>query len=210
MDEGPVGGYPLVKRTIYLEGGGDAKDLHARCREGFRKLLEACGFRGRMPRLVACGGRGTTFDDFRTEHLRKAANDFVAMLIDSEDPMDDINAAWDHLRLRDGWNQPAGATDDQVLLMTTCMETWIVADRATLDDHYGNCLQQGALPALNDLESRSRQDVQQQLSHATRNCARRYAKGSDSFVILGKLLPDNLEMHLPSFRRVRQILDNNL
>lgn len=210
MDERAVGGYSLVKRTIYLEGGGDAKDLHARCREGFRRLLEACGFRGRMPRLVACGGRDSTFDDFRIEHLGKAANDFVAMLIDSEDPMDDIEAAWQHLRIRDGWNQPAGAIDDQVLLMCTCMETWIVADRATLSDHYGNCLQQGALPALSNVESRSRQDVQQQLSHATRTCARRYAKGSDSFVILGKLLPDTLEMHLTSFRRARRILNNNL
>lgn len=28
------------------------------------------------------------------------------------------------------WDPPTGATDNQVLLMTTCMETWIVADRA--------------------------------------------------------------------------------
>ena len=29
-----------MKKVIYLEGGGDSKELHTRCREGFRKLLE--------------------------------------------------------------------------------------------------------------------------------------------------------------------------
>ncbi len=40
-----------MSATIFLEGGGDSKELHIRCREGFRQLLEKCGFKGRMPRL---------------------------------------------------------------------------------------------------------------------------------------------------------------
>ena len=59
-----------MNARLYIEGGGDSKQLHTRCREGFRKLLERCGFGGRMPRLVACGGRNSTFDDFSTA-LRK-------------------------------------------------------------------------------------------------------------------------------------------
>ena len=47
---------PLERSSvIYLEGGGESKELHSRCREGFRKLLEKNGFKGNMPRLVACG-----------------------------------------------------------------------------------------------------------------------------------------------------------
>ncbi len=121
-----------MSASIYLEGGGDSKELHIRCRAGFRKLLEKCGFARRLPRLTACGGRAATFDDFQTGHATKSDSDYVAMLIDSEEPLDDLEAAWQHLNRHDGWDTPAGASDEQVLFMTTCMQTWIVTDRKTL------------------------------------------------------------------------------
>ena len=202
-----------MSTTLYLEGGGsgpDSKGLQARCREGFRTLLEKCDFRGRMPRLVACGGRTSAFDDFKTAHRNKEAGVYVAMLIDSEDPLAKLDAAWEHLRLRpgDNWEQPAGATDDQVLFMTTCMETWIVADREALRRHYGR-LQNSALPPLDNLEARGRHDVQDKLAHATRNCSNAYKKGKRSFEVLAKLTPEVLEQ-LPSFVRTRRVLNENL
>jgi hypothetical protein len=132
------------------------------------------------------------------------------MLIDSEEPLQDLDAAWKHLNRRDGWNQPADASEEQVLFMTTCMETWIFSDRMSLAEHYGSKLQNSALPALNDLESRSRQEVQQTLAHATRSCANSCSKGKRSFEILGKLSRTELEKHLPSFRRIMRILDKEL
>ena len=90
---------------IYLEGGGDSKDGRARCREGSRKLLEKYGFRGRMPRLVASGGRDSAYDDFTTAHARAAAN-YIAMLINSEDPVPNIDETWDHMRNRYRWEIP--------------------------------------------------------------------------------------------------------
>ncbi len=42
---------------VYVEGGGDSKELRTRCREGFSKLVERAGFKDRMPKFVACGGR---------------------------------------------------------------------------------------------------------------------------------------------------------
>lgn len=204
-----------MSATLFLEGGGtgpDSKGLQSRCREGYRMLLEKCDFRGRMPRLVACGGRGNAFDDFKTAHRNKAPGDYVAMLIDSEDPLADLEATWEHLRPRpgDNWERPQAATDDQVLLMTTCMETWIVADREALRKHYGSRLQNSALPPLTDLEARGRHDVQDKLAHATRNCANAYTKGKRSFQVLAKLTPAVLEEHLPSFVRTRRILNDNL
>ncbi len=197
------------KTTIYIEGGGDSKELHTHCRKGFCKLLEKCGFTGRMPRLVACGGRDSAFDHFKIAHSNKRNSDYVAMLIDSEDPLKDSDA-WDHLKIRDGWDKPFGSEDDQVLFMTTCMETWIVADRNALDKHYGSELQESALPPLVDLESRYRHDIQNDLFHATRNCSNAYKKGKRSFDVLEKLSPDKLESHLPSFVRVKGILENRL
>lgn len=199
----------MVNKTIYIEGGGDSKELHTRCRKGFRKLLEKCGFTGYMPRLVACGGRDSAFDDFKIAHANKSNSDYVAMLIDSEDPLKDLDA-WEHLKIRDGWDKPLGSENDQVLFMTTCMETWIVADRDALTKHYRSELQISALPPLVDLESRYRQDIQDYLFHATRDCSNAYKKGKSSFDVLEKLSPDKLELHLPSFVRVKQILEDRL
>ena len=94
--------------------------------------------------------------------------------------------------------------------MTTCMETWIVADRSALAAHYGQALQESGLPPLTDLEARSRDTVQESLAHATRGCTRAYAKGKRSFAVLARLDPEVLEGHLPSFSRARRILDSKL
>ena len=199
-----------MSARIYVEGGGDSKDARARCREGFSKLLKKCGFRGRLPRLVACGGRTQAYDDFTIAHAQNALPDYVALLIDSEDPVPNINEPWNHLRDRDEWNAPPGARNDQVLLMTTCMETWIASDHNALSEHFGQNLQVAALPALPNIENRTRQDVLRSLRHATRDCPGCYTKGPKSYEIVGKLDPEAIEPHLPSFGRTRRILDEKL
>jgi hypothetical protein len=199
-----------VSGTIYLEGGGDSKELHTRCREGFRKLFERCGFQGRMPRLVACGGRGAAFDDFKIAHGKKSGSDLVAMLIDSEDPPDSPLSPWQHLKNRDGWDRPSRAYAYQVLFMVTCMETWILADRATLAEHYGSKLQTSALPPLTGLESMLRHDFHEKLMHSTRKCSNAFQKGRRSFEVLAKLAPGILRKHLSSFARMYVVLDEHL
>jgi len=205
----------MVNACIYLEGGAkgrDSKFLTIACQQAFHKLLEKMGFTGRKPKLVACGGRGAVFERFCTAHKARTC-DYVAMWIDSEEPMANIGDAWKHLAnvtTVPKWEQPGDATGDQVLFMTTCMETWIVADHETLGEHYGNELQNSALPSLSHLEHRSRDDVQDKLSWATRNCRNAYAKGQRSYLILGKLDPEALKQHLPSFGRVQRILNEKL
>ena len=200
----------MVSARIYIEGGGDSKELHTRCRAAFRGLLEKLGFAGRMPRLVACGGREATFDDFKTAHQHASNDVYVAMWIDSEVPIAEVEQTWAHLNHRDGWDTPGGAVDEQVLLMTTCMETWIVTDRETVKSHFGPELQAGALPAANDMETRDRESIQSALSHATRNCTNAYTKGKRSFEVVARLNPDALRPHLPSFVRCTRILGEKL
>ena len=199
-----------MSARIYIEGGGDSKGLHSRCREGFRKLFEKCGFRLRMPKLFASGSRGQAFKDFRTAHGQSQSADYVALLIDSETRLKSVEATWEHLAASDDWTRPPEACDDQVLFMTTCMETWIVADRKALADHYGHALQESGLPALADLEASPRNTVQESLAHATRACSNAYGKGKRSFAILAELDPGVLEGRLPSFHRARRILDGRL
>jgi hypothetical protein len=201
-----------VSAHLYIEGsktGANSKEEQVRCREGFRKLLEKAGFVGKLPRLSACGGRGNAFKDFKIAHANCQTGDYVAMLVDSEDTMIDVEKTWAHLRIRDTWEKPAEAVDEQVLFMTTCMETWIVADRATLREHYGHKLQENSLPPLNDLEKRHRHDVYDNIETATRNCSSPYSKGRQSFEVLGKLNPSELNS-LPSFARMVRILEEKL
>lgn len=193
---------------VYIEGGGSTREMQSRCREAFEKLFKNAGFAGKMPRLTACGGRNSAFDDFKTAH--KASKGSVAMLVDSEDPVSDAEQTWAHLKKRDGWDRPSGAVDEQVLFMTTCMETWIAFDRAALKRRYGVCLQENALPpAVVHIEKRDRNEVRRALEHATRNCTGPYAKGEVSFRLLAELDPAEL-LKLPSFARAIRILKANL
>ena len=196
-----------MSAQIFVEGGGDTTQLRNRCREGFRKLLENCGFRDRMPRLSAVGSRESAFDRFKTALSDTDNSDFVALLIDSEDSITDVERTWDHLRQRDGWSKPEGTTDDQVLFMTTSMETWMVADRSTLRNRFARDFNENRLPPLVDLERRRRDDVLTALERATNG---RYVKKAISFELLGALDPSVLQQHLPSFRRARRILNEKL
>ena len=82
MDEGRDRRDAVVRAHLYIEGG-ESKEDQIRCREGFRKLIEKAGLSGRMPRLKACGGRRSAFDDFRTAHSNRKVGDCIAMLVDS-------------------------------------------------------------------------------------------------------------------------------
>jgi len=193
--------------VIFIEGGGKSLALRNSCREGFHKLLKKCEFPGDI-RLKARGGRDAVFDSFKTAHDAKAPGDYVAMLVDSEEPV--TQTPWEHLRRRDpSWTKPPDATDDQVLFITTCMETWIVSDRPTLRSHYRNCLNENPLPSAVNIEQRPRDQVQDSLALATRSCSNAYRKDKRSFEILGELNLVVLQ-GLPSFARLRRILQERL
>jgi len=191
-----------VKAVIYIEGGSsgpNSKLGQQECQRGFRKLLEKCGFRDRMPRLFASGSRGEAFNDFKNAHNKKLYSGFVAMLIDSEDPVKNPEEPWLHLNNRTGdhWNQPSGTHDDQVLLMTTCQETWILADLLVKNG--------SQIPV--DLENRHRDRVLADIQYATKGS---YQKSHGrQFNFLGAVDPDRLS-YLKSFARVRRILQEKL
>lgn len=200
---------------LYIEGGGNSKEEKIRCREAFASPLKRQGYEGSMPRLTACGGRGDAFDSFKTAHAKAKLGQFIALLIDSEDPAevpaDPLKQpTWDHLKQRDGWDRPIGASDEQVLFMTTCMETWIVADREMLRAHYGHKLNESRLPPTEQLESRHRHELQKQLERATEATSKPYRKGKRSFELLAKLNTEALAPLLPSFRRAMAILQQQL
>ena len=200
-----------MKAEIYAEGGGPpGRITNIRCREGFTKLLENCGLDVGNFDVIACGGRGEAWNDFQDAHADAQGTYYVALLIDSERPIASTDETWKHLEENSNWVRPQGAVDDQVLFMTRCMETWIVADLSALQEQFGPDFQTGELPELNNLEEVSPGNLEGRLEDATLFCPNSYGKGRNSFEVLGKLDPNMLEEHLPSFQRVRRILSEKL
>ncbi|MGH8803165.1 MAG: DUF4276 family protein [Polaromonas sp.] len=179
----------MVGLHLYVEGGGDSKALHARCREGFRRFLEQAGLQGHMPRIVACGSRNNAYDDFKTA---LAQGCLAMLLVDSEAPVTADGKPWAHLAARDAWEMPKGANDSHCHLMVQVMESWLLADRATLQAFFGQGFKAAALPAeTQPIETIPKAEVFQSLANATKDCKTkaRYGKGEHSFELLGRVDP---------------------
>lgn len=183
---------------LYVEGGGEAAIQDEQCRAGFRMFLEAAGVAGKMPRIVACGGRNAAFDAFETAMRSQTANDLPLLLVDSEDAVAVGSGVWHHLRLRDGWQLPPSAAEDQAFLMVRCMETWFLADRAALESFFGQSFKMSALKAWPLLEDIPKLAVLAALEAATSECGKkRYKKGKLSYQLLGKISPYLVEAACP-------------
>ncbi len=199
----------MVSAVIFVEGGAKGKAARNRVREGFGKLFKSCKFGRRLPAVVPSGSRNDAFDNFNNA-LEKNPSQLAFLLVDSEDPIVDIDRTWQHLKVRDGWDAPKNATDEHVLLMTTCMETWFVADRETLRTYYIGCLNEGKLPADSNREQRHRHDLLKALKEATKDCSNSYGKGDRSFDLTAELDHARLKSRLPSFARIIRILKDKL
>lgn len=203
---------------LYVEGGGDSKYLHDKCRWGFRKFLENAGLRDNMPRIVASGGRGSAYGDYCAALQNKEK---TILLVDSESPvLADCQQGdpkdwkpWQHLKNREGdqWDKPDGAEDTDCHLMVHCMEAWFLADRDTLKQFFGQGFNANALPAIeNGVESIPKKTIYDSLSTATKPCKikakSRYGKGEHSFAILEKLDATKVMAASPWAKRLVDVL----
>ncbi len=196
-----------MSAVIYIEGGGDRDENLARLfRRSWTKFFEAAGLEGRMPRVVRGGGRARTFDLFQTAIGNPRPGRVPLLLVDSEADVAAGHSAWRHLQARDGWDRPQGARDDQVFLMVQVMETWLVADRNTLQSYFGAQFRENALQQWPDLEDVPKRSVLDALARATAGCPRRYAKGEVSFELLERIHPARVEAECPHARALLHCL----
>lgn len=205
---------------LYVEGGGDAGTLKTACRKGFSSFLEKAGLSGHLPKVVACGGRKDAFDSFCTA---LAHGEPAMLLIDSEAPVipnaqTDADRKkwlpWLHLKQREGdkWEKPAGADDLQCHLMTQCMESWLLADRATLKEFFGQGFKENQLPAAaNPVESLAKIQIYQSLAKATADCKTKaqYGKGEHSFKLLALIDPAKIMDASPWAKRFVEAMKAN-
>ncbi len=196
---------------LYVEGGGDHnKSLQTLCRKGFSEFLHKAGFDGRMPRIVACGGRRKAFDDFKTA-LEQNPQNPAALLVDSEGAVRS-QSPWQHVERRqgDGWEKPSGATDDHLHLMVQTMEAWFHADVRELETFYGQHFRPKALKNPNPagIETIPKADLFAGLKAATASCQKgEYSKGDHSFRILARIDPSIVRTASPSCDRFLAALD---
>ena len=201
-----------MKVRIYVEGGGDHnKDLQTRCRRGFSKFFGKAGLVGRMPEVVACGGRRRAYDRFRTSHESAGQDDLPILLVDSEAPVVHTDL-WEHVRLRDGdgWQRPQGALPDQIHLMVQTMEAWFHADKEVLREYYGQGFRPAKLSQRLDIDNIPKADLYAGMQMATRDCLTKgeYSKGQHSFEILARIDPAKVRASSPLHAgRLLNVLD---
>lgn len=202
---------------LYVEGGGDTAVLRTACREGFTNFITKAGIQ-RRPRVVACGGRRDAYESFCTAIAQGEA---AMLLVDSEAAVAAQNQSgpaeqwlpWAHLLQRDNWAKPVGASDTDCHLMVQVMESWFIADRATLQAFFDPGFNAGALPAAaNALEGVAKATVYGALQQATRNAKNKapYGKGEHSFKLLARIDPAKVTAASPWARRFVQALEEKM
>ncbi len=188
-----------MRVKIYVEGGGDHnKELQTKCRRGFAEFFRKSGLEGRLPRVVACGGRRRAFESFRASYESHQEDELPILLVDSEDPV--VVEPWDHVRLRpgDGWQRPHGASPDQIHLMVQAMEAWFHADKDKLAEYYGRDFRVTALSQGVDIENIPKPRLFAGLQNATRDCQKgEYSKGEHSFELLAQIDPVRVRASSP-------------
>jgi hypothetical protein len=194
----------VVAVRIFAEGGGEGPLLDTLFRQGWSDFFKKAGFEGRLPRVVRGQGRQRTYDLFKTAVSQGRPGELPLLLVDSEEPVAQGRPPWEHLKRRDGWDRPSGATDAQAFLMVQVMETWFIADPVALRSLFGSRLREQALPARPDVEALGKVEVYDVLKNATRECSKPYTKGKLSFELLGKLNPRSVEARCP---HARDLLD---
>lgn len=196
-----------MKVKVYVEGGGDGKSLRARCRSGFSSFFEKANLAGRMPQVIACGGREAAFDRFCTAFGSRRAEELIILLVDSEGPVADRSEPWLRLRERNGWEKPDDATDENAHLMVQCMEAWFLADMDCLTAYFGQGFNRNALPGSPRIENVAKDDVLEGLKRATRQCKKgEYGKGRHSFDMLETIDPAQVMVASPHASRLVQTM----
>lgn len=197
-----------MKVKLYIEGGGESQLQDTQFRAGWRRFFEKAGLKGRMPAVFRGRSRSEAYDAYCTAVALRRQGEMPLLLVDSEDLVSVGQGAWAHLKQRDGWSRPRGSGLTDVFLMICCMETWLVADRATLMRFFPEWIDR-QVPKWPKLEQVEKDRVLDALKRATSKCAKKYAKGQVSFELLGEIDPKAVEAACPAamalLTRLRQI-----
>lgn len=204
----------MVTIHIFIEGGGggsSSKQLAIAMRRAFKTLISRAGIPASQFIVVRCGSRTQAFKLFENAAKQTVGGIIPFLLVDSEEAVPAQTNPWTFLQQRDGWNRPANVRDDQVHLMTHCMETWFLADTEALNRYFSTGFNANALPKTQPIETALKEDILNGLNRATRESSKKkYDKGSHSFAILESLDPAKIEQQASWACRLFKTMDNVL
>ncbi len=187
----------MVRVRLIIEGGGEGRRQSGSFRAAWRNFFQSAGLTINRLNVVRGGSRNQAFDRFLSALRDAEADELPILLVDSEGPVVSGRSAWEHLHVQDGWDRPSGTSDQYAFLMVQTMETWLLADRATLRNYFGAAFRENRLPSQYNLEGVAKETILQSLERATADCNKQYAKGTVSFEILGRINPDAVSHRCP-------------
>jgi hypothetical protein len=194
---------------IYVEGGGDQSFTKQLFLSGIRQFFDPLCQLARARKIhwsvIAGGSRQATFGAFQAA-LQSHPEAFNILLVDAEVTVA-TSSPWDHLKLRDNWDKPAGIEDKHCHLMIQTMEAWLIADRETLRQFYGKGFHEKALPKTVDLEQVPKDKLAAALEKATQDTKKgKYHKIQHGAKILERLRLTEVRQNMASCERFVTIL----
>lgn len=191
---------------IYVEGGGD-KDSKARMRQAFSQFFSESRDAARQRRsqwsVILCGSRDATFQAFQ-QGVKDHPDAHVLMLVDAEQPV--AGTPREHLGARDPWDL-SFADDEQCHLMAQVMESWFLADPATLERFYGQQFGARQIPARKNVEEVPKAEVEAVLKSSTAKTQKgEYHKIQHGPLILERLDPEKVRARAPHCARLFKTL----
>jgi len=192
--------------VLFIEGGGDSKRSRQPLRLGFRAFVGSFPSgvnNSRRPRIVLCGTRRNAFDQFRLNS--GSPESCCLLLVDSEGPVQSLPA--EHLRITDKW-QFESIDPEMVHLMVQAMEAWFIADKAALQEYYGNEFNVNALPKRQEVEEIPKEDLKPSLREATKSTTKgKYHEIKHASEILERLNRDTIRKAAPHCNRLFRKLE---
>ncbi|HEX6368441.1 MAG TPA: DUF4276 family protein [Longimicrobium sp.] len=193
---------------IYVEGGG-GKDSKDQLRQAFGQFLTGprviAREQGVRWRVVLCGSREQTYQKFRDRLRNQPDAGPVFLLVDADRPVD--STPREHLAAGETRWDLSFATDGQCHLMVEVMESWFLADQATLFAFYGRDFAPGQIPNRTNVEEIPKSHVYASLDRATRNTRKgKYDKADHAPQILKDLDPDRVRARAPHCDRLFEAL----
>lgn len=194
---------------VFVEGGGPNGKTQTACRKAFRQFIgRFLGENASYPSVSACGSRNEAYGDF-CRSLQHDQDTVAILLVDAEAPVAAGKTPCAHLRDLDGWTNLM--PESHVHMMVQCVESWFLADRATLQGFYGQGFRTNALPGNPAVEAIPKQDVIDGLARATRDTTKgEYHKTRHGFAILENLDPARVSERSPHARAFLDFLRGQL
>jgi hypothetical protein len=190
----------MVKRSVrvYIEGGARGRVADSDFRRGWKIFLNELHLLARNNgyhslEVVRGKGRSGTFESF-IKHYINHPNDLCVLLVDAETDAPDGMRVWDVVaqREQDSWQRPKWATERHLYLMTYFVETWLLTDQDALQKYFRRGFNPRGLPITN-LESRTKHEIENALSIATKKSTKGEYQHGQSHEIIGTVRTDRVK-----------------